>query len=433
MGLKPSHPIRTFVLSTTVLLLLLIFSGCARGKQATEWPRWRGPNGDGVSLETDWDPQALDGTLRILWRAKVGRGYANVVLAGDRLFTTSASDRKQTVHCLNAATGEEIWRYEDKKSYYEPMATPCVNRGLVYAVMDDGLLLCLKAGNGDLKWKKELVSDCGAVAPVYGFAASPVIEGDALLLTVNTSGLALDRRSGETLWSSEPPPPKGQIDTAISVTTGTGYTTPVVFSQNGARYAIFTSYAGVQAVQPESGELQWSVPWDPYGGGQVADALVFDNKVFFTVNSGLGCFLLDMGSGKARRVWSNTSVSSDISSPVYVDGYIYACEGGPGSNYCALRCVEAESGRLMWEKDFGGKYEWRNLSFLAVEDKVIVLEDTGTLHVIEADPNGYTEIASCTLPSSVQADIWWTPPVLLDGKLFCRSKLGELICIDTRT
>ena len=100
--------VRVFI----VLIFTLIFATCAVRVIADDfdWPRWRGPNGDGISMETDWKPEALAGGPKILWKVDVGMGYSNVVIRDNRLYTMGVGeDRKENVlFCMNATNGKVI-------------------------------------------------------------------------------------------------------------------------------------------------------------------------------------------------------------------------------------------------------------------------------------------------------------------------------------
>ena len=69
---------RTFL----VILFTLIFITCTVIGIAEDfdWPRWRGPSGDGISMETGWNPKALSEDPKILWKTNVGLGYSNVTI-----------------------------------------------------------------------------------------------------------------------------------------------------------------------------------------------------------------------------------------------------------------------------------------------------------------------------------------------------------------
>ena len=86
-------------------------------KPATDWPRWRGPNMNGISAETGWLAKWSAEGPKQLWKVNVGAGYSAVAVGKGRLYTMGNRKNTDTIWCLNAATGEELW----KQSY------PCRN------------------------------------------------------------------------------------------------------------------------------------------------------------------------------------------------------------------------------------------------------------------------------------------------------------------
>jgi outer membrane protein assembly factor BamB len=145
-------------------------------------------------------------------------------------------------------------------------------------------LLCLKSANGGLVWKKDLVEEGNAVKPYYGFASPPVIEGDLVIVTANTSGLAFEKKTGKKVWGSAAPPTElpNTDPSSIGTTNGLDYGAPVIYEHGGKRLGILTSYEGVHALEVETGKLRWLYQWDVYSGLQVADPLVLSSTLFIT-------------------------------------------------------------------------------------------------------------------------------------------------------
>ena len=167
--------------------------------------------------------------------------------------------------------------------------------------------------------------------------------------------------------------------------------------------------------------MLWKYEWDDYIETQVADPLIFDNKVFITMyEEKFGCVLLDIEGEDSKVLWKNRNLYSEISSPVIVDGYIYGCNSGPDKCHDSLRCLDVETGDVMWEVDLG------TISLIAADGKLIILNNFGTLYIAEATPSSYKEIVSCT----VLKPTCWSPPVLCQGKIYCRNNRGDLVCID---
>lgn len=421
-----------------VLVAVLFFGWAAAAEsQGFDWPRWGGPNANWISQETDWNPNALAGGPRVLWKADVGIGYSNVAIKDNRLYTMGLLEDNNVVFCLNAETGKTIWKYSFE-SMDDSQSTPTVDGGSVYTLSKEGILLCLNAQNGKLRWKKDIVSDCGAVEPFYGFAGSLVIEENVVIVTANTYGMALNKNTGEMVWRSAKPP-NGFPTYEPAATTGTEYTTPVVYSQGGERYALISSYAGLHAVNAKTGDLLWRHPWELCFGCLEADPLVIGNKIYvdgdFVQKKTRASLLLQMTDGRPAVLWTSPDLVTDTTNPVLVDGFLYGCHGGPaaGTSPASLRCLELGTGRLLWQDTLGEPPRKGVFSLIAADGKLIVLNDKGILFIAEASPSGFKPISKAdVLRGEETIRRFYSPPVLCNGRIYCRNYAGELICIDVR-
>jgi outer membrane protein assembly factor BamB len=336
--------------------------------------------------------------------------------------------------CLSTETGKEIWSYRFERRR-EPQSTPTTDGSFVYALDKKGILVCLNARNGKLKWKRDLVADYDVVKPFYDFAASPIIESDLVIMTANSSGIALNKETGEKVWDSERPPKKIRAYWA-NIAKGTDYSTPVFYDHEGKRFAAIFSYRGLHSVETKTGDVLWLYEWSKlYSGRHITDPLIFDNKIFITDfsyrNEEFECILLDIEGGTPNVIWERQSLGSEITTPVFIDGYIYGGHGGPDMGYISLRCLDSKTGEVMWEEDLGKRPREREmLSISAAGGKLIILEEDGMLHIAEADPSAYHPISSCQLPSEKGFHRWWTHPVLYDSRIYCRNYIGDLVCID---
>jgi outer membrane protein assembly factor BamB len=413
--------ILSIVLTTIVVMLAVTSVAGAAGRGEPSWPRWRGPNGDGVSTETDWDPEALDGEPKVLWTENVGMGYADVVFSGDRLFTVGlAAD--SSLLCLDAETGQELWACPFS-TLAECQATPCTDGRHVYALNKSGELLCVSVKKGELLWRRDISKDFAAEIPTYGYAQSPVLAGDYLILNVNTSGIALNKETGELVWASSPHTAKLREGY---------YASPVVYEREDSWCILLFSGTGLFSVYVQTGHTLWFHEWIAWltdndsNQANIADPIIFEDEVFIGSYNGLGASaLLDVSVGEPAIIWQNENLRNDISSSVLVDGYLYGIDGNTGDPN-GLRCLEWRSGEVMWEKKV------RTATITAAGDKLIVLEENGVLHILEATPSAYTEISSCKMPVEPGIHRWWSPPVLYRGRLYCRDWAGELVCLDMR-
>ena len=126
-----------------------------------------------------------------------------------------------------------------------------------------------------------------------------------------------------------------------------------------------------------------------------------------------------------KLLWENRSMCNDVGTCVRVDRHLYGSNGF--SAMLHLRCIDFYTGEMMWEQEM---HRGGTVAVATAGETLLVLEDDGNLHTVEATPEAYREISSCQLPSATGKHKWWTPPVLYRGRIYCRNYLGDLVCID---
>jgi outer membrane protein assembly factor BamB len=339
-------------------------------------------------------------------------GYSNVVIQDGRLYTMGTDG----IRCLDAETGREMWLYSFSADA-DPHATPTVDRESVYALSVTGDLLCLAKKIGKLTWQKHLIKDFGAEEIPMGFSGSPVIAGELVVLNVNTAGIALNKRNGDLVWTSTP-----HTDEANKY----GYhATPVLLDGAGEQRALLYSSNGLSLVEVGTGKRLWYYK-HVTPGAHAADPVVCGQRVFISSGwRGATGVLIDMAEREPETVWEETTMRNEFSTSIYIDGHLYGSDGDHAT-WAPLRCVDVKDGAVKWSKNM------KMASLTAADGKLIVLEEQGVLHVAEATSSSYVEISSAEIPLEQTDRQFYTSPVLYQGKIYCRSYKGDLVCIDVR-
>ena len=378
---------------------------------ASDWPRWRGPDANGISAESDWKPQSLAGAVKAKWRTNLGLGVCSVSIAGKRLYTLGNMGGSDIVYCMDAETGKLIWRFPypcPAGNFYGPRATPTLEGGLVYTLSRKGDALCLDAETGKPKWAKDLIREFKAQPTDYGLCGSPLIVGDLVIYNALENGVALNKLTGEKVWGSSEGPG--------------GYATPVPFKSQGSdRVAIFSA-KGLHVVDAATGKKLQSHSWQTQFDGNAADPVFFDDKLFITSAWERGCALLDVSGGSARVLWENKNLRGHLSSPIYLDGCLYGIDDNTPNGQ--LRCLDAKTGDVKWAQK--GMFE----SMSIAGGRILALDKKGLLVIAEASPKEYKELARAAILNSKARN--WTAPVLANGFVYCRNGDGDLVCIDLR-
>ncbi len=371
---------------------------------AEDYPQWRGAGRIGISTESTWSVGR--GNPPKVWQATVGEGFSSVSVSRGRLYTMGNVRGTDWVHCLDANTGRVIWQQKytcDPGNYTGPRCTPTVDGDKVYTIAQDGHAFCFTADRGKILWQANVPKVANADSPQWGFAGSPLIEGNTVIYNVSSNGVALDKITGRLVWKS----PSGMA----------GYSSPIPHNINGVRgIALFTA-SGVVSVDPRNGAKQWSHPWETNYGVNSADPVIIGNTVFISSGYGKGCALLQLAGGRPSVIYQNRNMRNHFHTCLLLDGYLYGNDDG------RFKCIELRTGKAMWEKGGMGKG-----GLMMADRKIIGITESGELFVVNANPNQYQEIAR----TKVLDGECWTDPVLANGKIYCRSHEGTLVCLDVR-
>jgi outer membrane protein assembly factor BamB len=394
-------------------------------ENSNNWPQWRGPNRDGLSLEVGLLHSWPEAGPKVLWEVPVGRGLSSVAVAAGRVYTMMQVDggatqpTYETVICWEAATGKEVWRFRYPNSYEErfgsgPRSTPAVADGLVYTVGPTGLFHCLRADTGEQVWRHDLLEEFGAQRPRYGMSCSPLVEGD-LVYTMpggpqGGAVAAFDRHNGRLVWKA--------LDDPI------GYSSPILSKACGTRQLLVLTNTALVSLQPTDGHVLWRHPWQAPGGFNIAMPLVLGDYVFLSSGYGKGCTLLEIhtnadGILQASPVYEHNRMRNTFASSVCYQNHVY------GIDKTDLVCLDVRTGKVLWRQD--GRNNIEKGSLLIADGQLIVLGEHGRLSLAEASPAGYHEQSAF----EISTNKCWTVPVIAGGRLFFRDE-GRLVCLNLR-
>lgn len=399
-------------LSIVVLLFFI-----TKEVQCMDWARWRGPYGNGITTESNWNPLSLKDGAKVIWKIDIGQGYSSVSVNGHYLYTMGNKKKKDIIYCLNIKDGSEVWSYSypcKPGSYPGPRATPIIDGAFIYTLSREGRLLALDAKSGKIKWEKDIISELDAKNIKWGFASSPSIDGDLLVINAGTHGIAFDKNTSSLKWSS--------VGKLWSIKSGKGsYATPVFYNNNNKRCVAIFGQEALYAVDIKKGSKLWEYEWITKYDVNAADPLISGDKIFISSGYGKGCALIDISKKEPKTIWKNKNMRNHFGSCVLINDYIYGIDGNAGKG--RLRCLDFKTGKLLWSEDLGFG------SLIAVNETLIILNESGELFVVKATPASFQKIAQCTAIDDLNG-VCWTAPVLSNGRIYCRGSGGELVCID---
>jgi outer membrane protein assembly factor BamB len=428
---------RTLLVAFAAATPALLFVRAAR---ADDWPQWQGPDRNAVSRETgllkEWPKEGPP----LTWKAtEIGKGMGGMAVSRGRIYTTG-DDAQQTawLYALNESDGKPAWKVKigpggnpgNVFKPFGPRATPAVDGDRLYILSQKGDLVCFTTNEGKEVWRVNYVKDFGGIMPVWGFAESPLVDGDRIICTPGADDatlMALDKKTGKPLWKcAVPEGPTG--DRGFLGTSGAAYASVIAADFEGQRHYIQLTATTLVGVAASDGKLLWrydrpsnthrincSTP--VYRDGMVFAASAYD--------AGGGAAKLSKAAGggiTATEVFFSRNLKNHHGGIVEVDGYLYLSRD-PG----ILSCVELKTGNVMWGERRPGKG-----SVVYADGRLYCRSEAGagTVYLVDASSNGYVERGRFDPPDRTRESAW-THPVIANGKMYLRDQ-DVLLCYDIK-
>ena len=391
---------------------------------AEDWPQWRGPNRDDVSLEKDLLQSWPDRGPTSVWtNENSGLGYAGFSIVGDRLYTMgleqSSDSPKSFVLCLNSGDGTEVWRTEIDDQFSNdwgdgPRSTPTYSDGKLFTLSASGKVVCLDADSGELVWKQSLVDDFGGKVPYWGYSESVLVHDGKVLCTPGGAQgaiVALNKSNGEKVWQSE------------DFTEAAHYSSIIHANVNGKSQYIQLTQTKLVGLS-DQGKVIWTADW-PRGRIAVIPTPIFhDGKVYVSSGYNAGSMLVDISGGGAEQVWDNRIMKNHHGGVIRIGQHLYGYSDGRG-----WTCQNWETGEPVWQdKSLGkGAVGYADGRLYCIDEK------TGRVVLAEASPDGWKSCGEFRLnPLSgnrkPQGGIW-VHPTIANGKLYLRDQ-ERIYCFD---
>ena len=400
------------------LFLIFALLGMLPAAHAENWPCWRGPRGDGTSLEKNL-PVQWSATNNLAWQAEIpGTGHASPIVWADRVFVATAQTdtRERVLLCLDRRTGKELWRQTvltaplEKKHGLNSFAssTPATDGELVYvAFLDvDKMFVAAYDFAGKPRWSARP----GPFASVHGFCSSPLLYRDKVLLNGDHDGdsylVALSRMDGRVLWKT----PRENHTRS--------YCTPLLRQLAGREQMILSGNICVASYDPNDGRRLWVIdgPTEQF----VASPVYSERTGLVLITGGYPdhhiLAIRPDGTGNVTDThiaWRTTRCVSYVPSPI-IEGPYFLIIADSG----VAHCYQAGSGELMWTHRLGEEHA----SLVSAEGRVYFLNDKGVTTVVKAAP-AYEALAQNELGEKCFAS-----PAISHGQIFVRGA-RHLFCI----
>jgi outer membrane protein assembly factor BamB len=455
-------------------------SPAARGEKAAgaapsyevdplDWPQWRGPEQNGISRETglvdSWDPEGEN----LLWANEELAGRSTPIVMRGKLYTIVAAEphtprQGEKVVCADAATGDILW--ENRFNVFssdvplERVGWSCCvgdpTTGRVYAMGVGGFFQCLDGETGKTIWSRSLSEEFGLLSTYGGRTNTPVLFEDLVIISAvmtnwgktdpkftwqafdeKTGGwgdmakpahrfLAMDKQTGEAVW----------LNGTRLLPDDTTYSTPFLTVVDGQAEMIFGGGDGaVYAMQPRTGNILWK--YQLSARGMNVSPLVQDGIVYMSQSEenydepsmGAIAAIKASGSGdisQSGELWRLTEVMAGKSSPLLVDGRLYAVDDGAGLfifDPATGEPIGGEERRSVRAIEKFGSI--MRASLLYADGKIYANEANGRCHILEPTEDGIEVLHELRLP---EGDECHGSPIVSHGRIYIPTT-GNLYCI----
>ena len=426
--------LRTPVAALCLCLSAVVVTSTAGAAASTsDWPQWRGPERSGVSRERGLLKQWPAGGPKLVWQVDdIGDGYSTPVVVGSRIYLMSNRGMEnEFVQALSSKDGKPVWTTrvgnvgnpEQNPRYPKARSTPTVDGDFIYALGSDGDLVCLEAKGGRVRWQKSLRKDFGGQPGEWAYAESPLVDGDAVVVTpggAEATMVALNKKTGAVMWKS-----------AVPGGDPAGYASAIVVQGGGHKQYVQLLSKGLVGVDAKTGQFLWRYKDVAKGPAQYFTPVGRDGYVYcgaLGVGGGLVRFKPDGGGVAAEQVYFTRGLPNGIGGAVLVGDYLYGTEVTQ-----QLLAVEFTTGKVKWKAD---KFGWASV---ASADGLLFLHNVnGEVALVEATPEGFREKGKFTPPAPPKhtqvgqfAEMAFAYPVIANGRLYIRD-LGTLWAYDIK-
>jgi len=373
-----------------------------------EWPGFRGADRAarvlGPRISTNWAAHPPEQ----LWKIRVGPAWSSFAVAGQLLFTQEQRGPMETVVCYDAETGREIWKREFESRFDDPLggpgprATPTLANGGLYVTGATGAFMRLNPLTGEIVWKQDLTTVAGRKVPMWGFAASPLVNGDLAIVYAGGPGdkglLAFDAASGALRWSA--------------ASASDSYASPQLNTLLGEPLIVAFSNDGLLLIDPATGRERLKYDWKFPQYRALQPRVVGDGTILLPTPMSAGTRSIRITKAHdqfaAEELWTSRNLKPDFTDLVTYQGYAYGNDAG------IWTCIDLKTGERKWK---GGHYGKGQALLLENSGLLLIAAEDGQVALVPSDPSRYTEVASFKALDGKT----WNHPVLVGDRLYLRN------------
>lgn len=347
-----------------------------------DWNQWLGPTRDNHFHGPAWPDRIDDEHLRPVWRVDLGPGFGGPLVAGDRIFTVETKDKHfEVARAFDRATGNQLWGARWEGAIEVPAiakgqgdwikSTPAWDGESLYVVGMEDTFAAIAGDDGAVRWRIDFKQHYGTGQPEYGNPSSPLVYKDWVYVFGAGRLNRIERETGVIDWNG--------LDTGNAVRS-TPFSSPVVATIAGREQLVAFIPKSMAAIDPDTCEILWQIPVGTAIDAAYPTPLVHNDDIFLSLyGRKTQMFRVSKGEDGAWRcepVWENKA-KGYLSTPVLVDGRAYV-----QLTNRRVVCIDLATGNDAWGSTERFGLYW---GMTANRDKILALDDQGTLRLIRAD------------------------------------------------
>jgi len=388
-----------------ITILSFLFITCTFSNAQTP-TKWRGTNGNGVYNETGLLKKWPANGPEIIWHFDdLGQGHSSPAFANGLIYVSGMVESTGYIYALTP-DGKLKWKAsygpEFSESYPGSRSTPVIAGDLLYIYSGLGVLTCMDANDGKVKWKKDVFKDFDGKNIRWGVTETVVVEGGLVYVTPGgkkNNVVALNRNNGDLVWSS---PGKGETS---------AYCTPLLISLTARKLLVTMTADHIIGLDAATGKMLWSHPQTNRYQVHANTPVYHDGGLFCFSGYGQGGVKLELSAdgSSVTKAWFSDKLDSRMGGMVYVNGYLY----GSGDNNREWRCVDWKTGAEKYADKTIGKGV-----VIYADGMLYCYSDRGELALAEANPAGFKVISQTKV--ELGSEQHWSHPVIDNGRLYLR-------------
>ena len=384
---------------------LLAADRVTKAPSQNDWPWWRGPQHTGIATPGQKPPLEWGPNQNVAWRFAVpGRGHAQPTIVGDFIYLPTADEKKeiQSVLCLQRETGKLLWKTDvhnggldrggHQKTSQASATLACDGTRLIANFLHAGAVWTTALDlAGKVLWQQKI----SPFVTHQGFAASPLIYGDLVIVASDNKGggaiAALERATGRVVWKRVRPKLPS-------------YASPILIKAAGKEQVVIQGCNLVTSLDPASGNLLWETE---AATTECVTTLVTDGeRVFASGGYPKNHIQAVFADGSKKVAWENKS-RVYVPSMLVQGNYLYAMlDAGIAT------CWDTRTGKAAWKQRIGGTF---TAAPIMVNDLIYAFDEAGKATIFRADPKKYQQVSQARIPGEQ-----FSAPVICGSRLYLR-------------